>query len=214
MLAGLAFAAFYLFRMWRNKNNANTANSPSNLQYAGAGNAAPTIEPAGSQPMQRTQSGNNGGGFVTPEIGSRLQPVASPEQATAMSAAPRIPADFDVEPFARHARGAFIRMQAANDAGDKSDIRDFTTPEMYAEISMQIQERKGEVQRTDVTKLEVAVLEVVTESNRAIASVRYTGELMFDGETTAEKFDEVWHVVKRIDDANSSWVVAGIQQLV
>jgi predicted lipid-binding transport protein (Tim44 family) len=208
IIIGFAVAAFYLFRMWRNRSNSNS-NAPSNLQYAGAGNNVPA--PA---PMERTSSSpSSGGSFSTPEIGSRLQAVSSPAEANALAQAPRIPADFDVEPFARHARGAFIRMQAANDVGDKTDIRDFTTPEMYAEISMQIQERKGETQRTDVTKLDVTVLEVVTENSKAIASVRFTGELQFDGDTQVEKFDEVWHVVKRVDEANATWLVAGIQQL-
>ncbi len=210
ILIGFAVAAFYLFRMWRNRSNSNNS-APSNLQYAGAGNNAPDYAPA---PIQRASSSpSSGGSFATPEIGSRLQAVASPAEANALAQAPRIPADFAVEPFARHARGAFIRMQAANDVGDKADIRDFTTPEMYAEISMQIQERKGETQRTDVTKLDVTVLEVVTENSKAIASVRFTGELQFDGETQVEKFDEVWHVVKRVDEQDATWLVAGIQQL-
>ena len=37
---------------------------------------------------------------------------------------------------------AFIRLQAANDAKDLDDIRDYTTPEMYAEISLQSMTRR------------------------------------------------------------------------
>ena len=209
MLIGFAVAAFYLFRMWRNRSSANNA-APSNLAYAGASNSAPDYAPA-PPASQRTSS--TGNGFTTPEIGSRLQSVSTPAEANALAQAPRIPADFEAEQFVRHARGAFIRMQAANDVGDKADIRDFTTPEMYAEISMQIQERKGETQRTDVTKLDVTLLEVVTENSKSIASVRFMGELQFEGETSVEKFDEVWHVVKRVDEPNATWLVAGIQQL-
>src|SRR5438270_217535 len=47
----------------------------------------------------------------------------------------------EVEPFLRVAKTSFIRLQAANDSGDLDDIRDYTTPEMYAEIAMQVRER-------------------------------------------------------------------------
>jgi predicted lipid-binding transport protein (Tim44 family) len=41
----------------------------------------------------------------------------------------------------RNAKVNFIRLQAANDAGNLDDIREFTTPEMFAEISMNFAER-------------------------------------------------------------------------
>ena len=50
-----------------------------------------------------------------------------------------IPAGFPVETFLRSAKTSFIRLQAANDRKDLNDIREYTTPEMFAEISMQLQ---------------------------------------------------------------------------
>ena len=35
----------------------------------------------------------------------------------------------------------FIRLQAANDAADLNDLRAFTTPEMFAAIKLDLQER-------------------------------------------------------------------------
>jgi predicted lipid-binding transport protein (Tim44 family) len=55
--------------------------------------------------------------------------------------ASRIPADFDVAGFTRNAKVNFIRLQAASDTGNLNDIREFTTPEMFAELKMELAER-------------------------------------------------------------------------
>ena len=201
LFAGLAFGAFMLFRMYmRKKAMENGQVNSAPMQYAGTDSAPRT---ATATPFQ---SGGLASG--APEIGSKLMTGADSTPA----AAPRIPADFDVPGFERQARFAFIRMQAANDARDVNDIRDFTTPEMYAELSLQIQERGDAPQKTEIVSLNVAVLEVTTEGQRAVASVRYTGEIRGEVGGPVESFDEIWHVSKRLDDAKSTWLLAGIQQ--
>jgi predicted lipid-binding transport protein (Tim44 family) len=187
------------------------------MQYAGAGAAYNPSQPAPAE-AQRTAYApapvQTNGRIVAPEIGSRLADGnASISQIEAATKNPRIPADFDVAPFERQAEAAFIRLQAANDAKDLNDIRDFTSPEMFAEISLQLKERGDAVQRTEVVTLSVNVLEVVNENNRAIASVRYTGTIREDVGALPEAFDEVWHVAKNLNDADATWKLAGIQQL-
>ena len=204
LFAGLAFGAFMLFRMFMRKKAMESGyGGGAATQYAGTVGANSPV-PA---PLER--SGLAAG---APEIGSRLMTPASITSAPAT--APRIPADFDLAGFERQARFAFIRLQAANDAKDVNDIRDFTTPEMYAELSLQIQERGEAPQKTEIVSLNVNVLEVVTEGQRAIASVRYSGEIREAVGAPTEAFEEVWHVSKRLDDAKSTWLLAGIQQLV
>ena len=205
LFVGLAFGAFMLFRMFmRKKAMENGGGSAAPMQYAGASGAPYAPAPAPTP----FQSGGLAGG--APEIGSKLMNNAG--GATEPAVAPRIPADFDIPGFERQARFAFIRLQAANDARDVNDIRDFTTPEMYAELSLQIQERGDAPQKTDIVSLNVAVLEVTTENSRAIASVRYTGEIREEVGGPAVPFDEIWHVAKRLDDTKSTWLLAGIQQ--
>ena len=207
LFAGLAFGAFMLFRMYmRKKALENGGGSSAPMQYAGMGSAPGASNPAPA--LTPFQSGGLASG--APEIGSKLMGGAGTDAAPAVAS--RIPADFDVPGFERQARFAFIRMQAANDARDVNDIRDFTTPEMYAELSLQIQERGDAPQKTDIVSLNVAVLEVTTEGQRAVASVRYTGEIREEVGGPAEPFDEIWHVSKRLDDAKSTWLLAGIQQ--
>jgi predicted lipid-binding transport protein (Tim44 family) len=152
-------------------------------QYAGAG--APYHEP---QPMQQPLSGG------------------------AAAAPSNIPADFPVDAFLRSAKTSFIRLQAANDRKDLDDIREYTTPEMFAEISMQIRERNDAPQRTDVLSLNTELLEVATEGDYAIASVRMSGQTR-ENNGAAESFDEVWHVQKHLRDDKAVWLLAGIQQV-
>jgi predicted lipid-binding transport protein (Tim44 family) len=123
----------------------------------------------------------------------------------------RYPPGFNVEGFLRQAKVSFHRLQAANDAGDLTDIRDYTSPELYAEIAMQIQERGGAKQRVEVLKLDADLLEVVAEGDREIASVRFSGLIREDENAGAESFEEVWHVVKDAKDSKGAWTIAGIQ---
>ena len=122
-----------------------------------------------------------------------------------------IPSDFDVAGFVRNAKVNFIRLQAANDAGNLEDIREFTTPEMFAEIKMDFAERHGAAQETDVVSLDADVLEVAEEPTRYVVSVRFTGLVREDKDAAAEPIDEIWHLVKP-REGTGGWLLAGIQQ--
>ncbi len=129
---------------------------------------------------------------------------------TALNTA-KIPAEFDVAGFVRNAKVHFIRLQAANDARNLDDIREFTTPEMFAEVKMNFSERGEAAQTTDVLNIDADVLEVVEEDSRYVVSVRFTGQVCEDN-GPAETVDEIWHLVKpRV--GKGGWQLAGIQQL-
>jgi predicted lipid-binding transport protein (Tim44 family) len=130
---------------------------------------------------------------------------AAPLQASA-------PAGFDAEGFARQAKLNFIRLQAANDSGNLDDLREFTTPEVFAELKMQLAERRGAEQRTDVVELNANVVEVAEEAGRYVVSVRFSGLLREEAGAAPSPFDEIWHLTKSIA-GGSGWVVAGIQQV-
>ena len=66
-----------------------------------------------------------------------------PEHANTVEAAPQVdvPAGFDTEAFVRNAKVYFVRLQDAWDRGNSNDIREFTTPEMFAEVKLDIDAR-------------------------------------------------------------------------
>jgi predicted lipid-binding transport protein (Tim44 family) len=131
--------------------------------------------------------------------------------AGSAAATPAFPGDFDAEAFVRQAKINFIRLQAANDTSDLDDIRKFVTPEVFAEINMQITERGGAAQQTDVVELDAEVLDVAEENERYIISVRFSGLLREGKDASPAPFSEIWHLAKPVR-GGEGWRVAGIQQ--
>lgn len=123
-----------------------------------------------------------------------------------------VPAGFDADAFLRHAKASFIRMQAAWDRGDTADLREFTSPEVYAELSMQIQERGGNADFTDVVSIDAQLLGIETTERDYLASVQFNGMIRNAPNAPAEPFVEVWNLSKPLN-GNGGWVLAGIQQI-
>ena len=190
MIALLAIAAVFVFKLLFRRPAPQQPAEP--LHYAGVG--GPSMAPV-PQPVE--------------PIGST---GPTPGSAPVLNAAPMVPADFDSEGFLRIAKLNFVRLQAANDAGNLDDMREFLAPEMFAEVQLQLQERGKAPQQTDVVQLNAALLEVVTEGNRHIASVRFNGLIREEKDAAPSNFDEVWNLVKPVDGSRG-WMVAGIQQL-
>ncbi len=136
----------------------------------------------------------------------------APAGAFGDSTAEALPPGFDGEAFLRVAKLNFVRLQAANDARNLDDMREFVSPEVFAEIKMQMEERGNVRQQTDVVTLNAELLEVVTEAERHIASVRFSGMIRETENGAATAFDEVWNLSKPVDGSRG-WVVAGIQQV-
>lgn len=216
MLALLAVAVIALVVFIRRKMAAGkSAMSPA---MAGSGNVPPTqvawpnaSERTALNPADGNAAGPNGGAFS----GIPMPPESS---AAPTEPAPRavpkafVPAAFDSEGFARIAKMIFIRLQAANDAANLDDLRQFTTPEMFASLKLDILERGPAAQATEVRRVEAQVLDVAEEAERQVVSVRYRGEVVEEAGGTPAAFDEVWHLVRpRRDDA--SWAIAGIEQM-
>ena len=178
-----------------------------------AGGATPAMAGAGAGGMQYSSQTEPLAG-ASPKPYNLAMPGSSlnePATAPAPTTASSIPADFDVAGFVRNAKVNFIRLQAANDTGNLDDLREFTTPEMFAELKMNIDERAGATQHSDVLNINADVLEVTEETNRYVVSVHFTGQIREEANGPAEGFDEIWHLTKP-RDGKTGWVLAGIQQ--
>ena len=189
MIALLAMAAFFVFKLlFRRKTAGASPAVHEPMQYAGAGGPAMAPPP------------------VAPQLPGSVAP------ATVAASAGRIPDGFDSEGFLRVAKLNFIRLQAANDARNLDDIREFVSPELFAEIRMQMDERGSAAQQTDIATLNAELLEVSTEDKRHIASVHFSGMIRELAGAAAAPFDEVWNLSKP-SEGGKGWVIAGIQQL-
>jgi predicted lipid-binding transport protein (Tim44 family) len=191
VMAALAVVGFILRKRAASQQPAMAGMGGMQVAGAGAGQAAPA---------QRAYDVAMPAPGIGSGIGSNLAPASG------------IPADFDVPAFVRNAKVQFIRLQAANDAGNLDDIREFTTPEMFAEVKMDITERGTVAQHTEVLGVDASVIEVVQEPARYVVSVRFTGTTREDHSPAAEAFDEIWHLVKP-RAGTGGWLLSGIQQV-
>lgn len=167
---------------------------------------------AGSPRMQYAPAGASAGG-PAPHHAPMLAPQASsmPLQRMNNGGAPTgtVPAGFDAKEFERIAKMIFIRLQAANDAGQVDDLRKFTTPELFASLRLDLQERSGAAQQTDVVQLDAQVVDTAQENDQWVASVRFSGLIRERADSGATAFDELWHLVKPTNGSRE-WAIAGI----
>lgn len=162
---------------------------------------------------QASAGGSSGSGSGSGSgWGATASPAAAPVSANAPAFArpAMLPPGFDQAAFERIAKLTFIRMQAANDTADLNDLRQFTTPEMYAAVKLDLQDRMNGEQRTEVIHVDAEVIDVVEEADRQVVSVRYHGSIREQADGPVTAFDEVWHLVK--PSAGGPWAIAGIQQ--
>ena len=210
LLAAAVMVGIGFFMRKRAAAQRQTAQGAGGMQYAhanagnGLGAENRNDQSAPAYKLALPASSNNAGGLgIGSGIGSGVG--ASAANAT------RIPADFDTAGFERNAKVNFIRLQAANDAGNLDDIRQFTTPEMFAELKMELAERAVATQKTDVVSINAEVIEVDENADRYVVSVRFTGVMRDDSGEPDESFNEVWHLMK-LRQGNTGWVLSGIQQ--
>lgn len=196
LLVMLALAAFAWFK--RRSAGAGAGPRPA-LAGAGAGVGQGTS--SAEQALQRSAH----------QVSWPGSAAESFQTAGAAPAAAALPADFDRAGFERIARMIFIRMQAANDRADLNDLREFTTPEMFASIRTDLQDRGSRPQETDVVEVRAEIVDFDREAQRDVVSVRYTGLIREEAGAEAAPFDEVWHLVQP-SDRSRNWAIAGIQQ--
>jgi predicted lipid-binding transport protein (Tim44 family) len=185
VIAAVVLAVRYFMR--------GRATRPEPLQYAGAGAGAGAPAPLTVLP----------GGAGAHSVAATTAAVQAP--------AAHWPAGFDAAGFVRQAKLNFVSLQAANDKGDLAAIRDFTTPDLYRELEAQFHGRGAASQHTEVVTLEAEVLDVATEGNLYVVSVRFTGLIRESAGSEPETFAEIWHLEKPVS-GRSGWLVSGIQQ--
>ena len=193
LVAGVAFFAirFVMSRM---------GGSRGGPQLAGAGAPAPTNWQPTPNPepvaMARTA-------FDTAPQAQSLAAVGT------VAALPVLPGGMAAADFERLAKMVFTRMQAANDAANLDDLRKFTTPELFASLRTDLQDRGNAKQQTDVVQIDAQVIEAVVENGNDIVTVRFHGLIREAVDAGVEPFNEHWHLV-RPADGKSEWAIAGI----
>lgn len=205
MILLLVFAVMFIVRMFRRKT------TPSPAQFSGfqpqpvPAHATPEIGSGLNQGWQPNTASGYAGGYSQPTSNVSLHKQGAHQQWG-------VPAGFDTEAFLRHAKASFLRMQAAWDRGDTLDLREFTSPEVFAELQLQIQERGGQQDYTEVVSIDAQLLGIETTERDYLASVQFDGMIRNAPGAQAEPYVEVWNLSKPLS-GNGGWVLAGIQQI-
>jgi len=196
VLIGLvAYAVMFLLRRLR------AAATPA-MQGAGAGS-----------PMQRAN-------FQAPQPAPLMPPAPAPALTDTAPAAPlaegdwAIPAGFDVAAFLGEAKKQFVQIQQIWDGGDTSQLREYLTDDLVAEIQPQLAARAQGGGQTQVVLLNAELLGIEKVQDGGfdghLASVRFSGMLRENAGDEAFRFEEVWNLYKAEE---SGWLLAGIQQI-
>ena len=191
LIAGLAVVAgMFLLRLSR-RSGATSTPQPAGMPR-GAYDAA-QLGPESYLPPQRFEG--------------TQAPAA---KATAIQGA--IPADFDQRAFLNKAREHYYQLQKAWDAGDLHGIESYSTPELFAQLKSEIEQRGGAQNQTDVVTLEAVLLDLQELGGEYLASVEFSGLVREESWGGAQPVREVWNLVKPVS-GNGGWLLAGIQQL-
>lgn len=176
------------------------------------GAARPATQAAGAGGMQRSAE------VWQPASGASAQPAAMPGASAAPEAGAAspadeswfIPGDFDTPAFLANAKKQFAEIQRIWDSGDVSQLSDYLTDDLIAEIKPQIEARGGKAEHTEIVLLTAELLGIETVSGGHLASVRYSGMLREAPGAEAFRFEEVWNLYKA---DGQGWLLAGIQQI-
>ncbi|WP_321905431.1 Tim44 domain-containing protein [Paraburkholderia tropica] len=200
VIALIAFVAIWLIRKFMNRRR------PAEPAYqTGGANLNTNLSQMGGYNPQEPR-------YTAPPTGQYLAPEANALSTPQIDTPPAIPAGFDSEAFLRNAKVYFVRLQAAWDAGNIDDIREFTTPEMFAEIRVDLAGRGAKPNQTDVVQLNADLLAVEERGNEYLASVRFSGLIREEAGAAAAPFVEIWNLSKS-RSSGEGWLLAGIQQV-
>ena len=193
----LIFGGVMLFKMLR-RNAPGASRAPAAAAAYGRGSTGP-----GMPPMA-------GGAGQRPAVGAMAgSGEAAPGETLAGADAPYW---FDGAAFVEGAKTHFIRLQAAWDRSDFRDIREYTSPELFAEVKRERESLGSAANDTEVVTLNAELLDLRRDDDRLIASVHFTGLIREDASGSANPLDEIWHVAHPWASADGDWIIIGIQQ--
>ena len=158
------------------------------------------VEPMREEPVRR--------GSVMDEFRSGRF-GAAPEEAVAADAGTVdiTPDDFDREAFLRVAKENFVKFQKAWDTGNVIELSDFTTQDLFIEITHALRERGAQNYETTVLQLDNQLVGIAQQGDEYVAVVHFTGKLSVSGEE--EVVDDDWILTKPVNK-EGGWLLAGV----
>jgi predicted lipid-binding transport protein (Tim44 family) len=211
IVIAIALIGMWLFRKLMSRN----ASSPSlstgipgmNFQQSdvstNAGNYSQASAPSSASPLQTMPTSNQMP--LIPEPSQTNLPPSVQANLTPNSFA-------DKENFLENAKKIFLQLQEASDQQNIDVLKEYTSPELFAELRKDMLSRTTAISYTQVLTLAADLLAVEEENHEYLASVRFSGSLREELNGPVEEFAEVWNWSKPMD-SSTGWILCGIQQI-
>jgi predicted lipid-binding transport protein (Tim44 family) len=135
-----------------------------------------------------------------------------PQGGAAGSISGAAPPWFEPKDFVTAAKTNFLHLQAAWDKGDFRDIRDYASPELFAELQREYDRLGRQNQYTEVLTLNTEVLESRRDGDQLLVSVLFTGLIREQHDAEAGVVSEIWHLSHGWASPDGNWFIVGIQQ--
>ena len=208
ILAVVAFFAIrFLLGAFLGRKTATVRGAPVEMPREPAEPERPA-EPLRSSPVEPMREEPVRRGSVMDEFRSGRF-GAAPEEAVAADAgtADITPDDFDREAFLRVAKENFVKFQKAWDTGNVIELSDFTTQDLFIEITHALRERGAQNYETTVLQLDNQLVGIAQQGDEYVAVVHFTGKLSVSGEE--EVVDDDWILTKPVNK-EGGWLLAGV----
>lgn len=205
----LGVAGFMVFRFIRSRRAAQAGQPGQTDQAVHREQAAPM---GGDRFAYAAPTGNYAPGADSNGWAS-VRSTPAGQGGSAQLAPPVMPAGIDEAEFISGAKALYARLQSSWDRRDLEDIRGFTSPEVFAEISRQANEDPAPG-KTDILMIEARVVEAGTQGTQTVISVLYDVLLREDQSgPRSSQVREVWHIRRDESVSNPQWILEGIQQI-
>lgn len=122
----------------------------------------------------------------------------------------QLPEGFNEQAFVAEAKNHYINLQKAWDDNNFDEILDYVSPELYNLLVKERASYGDDKPATEVISLMVEIVRGEMSHSVASISLQFSGWIK-EGEQTSET-NEIWHLEKNTVDANSNWIIVGIQQ--
>ena len=211
IVLAVAFIGFWLFRKFMSRNGSSPALSTGipgmNFQQSdvstNTGNYSQANTSSNASPLQTMPTSNQMP--LIPEPAQSNLPPSVQANLTPNSFA-------DKENFLENAKKIFLQLQEASDQQNIDVLKEYTSPELFAELRKDMLSRTTAISHTQVLTLAADLLAVEEENHEYLASVRFSGSLREEVNGPVEDFAEVWNWLKPMN-SSTGWILCGIQQI-
>ncbi|ESK41123.1 hypothetical protein P256_00111 [Acinetobacter nectaris CIP 110549] len=196
----IAGAGFFIFRKMSAKKKLESNNNP----YSPNNNGGSSF---GSNSTAANTSNDNNTNIFGQNVGGGTN--MNTTEAPFTSNGNQLPDGTEQAAFLRVARQRFNHIQSINSAKNIEEIRRYLTNDLYNSMYQDVMAN----QEQDVAEFEnltATLADTATENGQYIASVRFTGMVSEDLNSSPKPFSEIWHFVKPVN-SQQDWLVAGIQ---